>query len=244
MKKASLFLIPLLIAGFCGRSISRLVAFPEDKSGKSFTFKNYPLHKGYSWVYNVQTQVSRQQTSQGITMRRCKVTVVTDTIIHGYRVYGLTGTNGARFINTDPATTNKINYYAQTNNGLYYVAGLQQVNKQYLNSQAVCMLQLPAKTDQMWNTVENNQSYAKEWENYTEVNTAAGTFECIQLLSVPDALVDNSDYKTDYIQYFSEKGLVQVKEVSLMTNAYINNGEVHTDSVVIRTVATLESANF
>lgn len=198
------------------------LTFPTDVPGDTITVNNFPLQIGNSWTYTVKTDSA---SSYDFT-----VSVVSDSIINGFHVYKIAGINSSNELFLSENLTESFpSYYVQTNNGLYYLKTLDNIDSANIANAYVILKYQPAP----WYYQESDGFNAhKSFSGYAKVSTPIQTFNCIKI-STSSHL---SSWSNNTEQYFSDKGLI------MQTQVY--DYATHDGTFINKKIMILKSVNF
>jgi len=181
-----------------------LLTIPADVPGVAMQIDSFPLHSGYTWLYEVRRQTNRHDYNQVITSQTS--VSVGDPVDHdSLRLYPITVSN--QYIIPHPFLNASSNgaltaLYANMPDGL---RRWDTDDTTYTPASSALLL---SKDSSQWHSMEYNDYYQRRIAGYVSVTVPAGTFNCIkvttQRINIHEAA---ASYSCD--QYFSDKGLIQ-----------------------------------
>jgi len=247
MKQNLIIVISLILIGFasCKKTHSTpvspaLISLPADVPGTAITLDSFPLKIGNQWVYRIITQTTMSVSSGTASLSISTpdsgfltVGVVSDTLINGFRMYGLSVPSQSAFFTYNSIYLSDSFLYANLADGLHRITAGGNIDSNYVLDSTEALIKLPVAMNTTW-----SYNYGtRQWTDYVRVTTPAGSFDCIKL-SVTE---DRGSDQYGMVQYYSSKGLIQ--ELQWYTSWTSANPGVH-DNYTYYTMLTLQSLNF
>ena len=248
--KKNLICISLILIGFASCKKTHptpvspaLISLPADVPGTAITLDSFPLKIGNQWVYRIITQTTKSESplSSGTASLSLStpdsgfltVGVVSDTLINGFRLYGLSIPSQSAFFTYNSIYLSDSFLYANLTDGLHRITAGGNTDSNYVLDSTEALIKLPVAMNTKW----SYNYVTRQWTDYVTVTTPAGKFDCVKL-SVTENM--GSDLY-GMVQYYSSKGLIQ--ELQWYTS-WISAGPGVHDNYTYYTMLTLQSLNF
>ncbi len=256
MKQLVTLMSVLVLLGSCAKEdpVNLQMVIPADKATTNPFLRSFPMKAGNEWIYTVSEQTTRVTTGAPIysevSTYEVRIKVLYDTTLtNGVKAYKTEVSGpamlGTSFLRPLDEVYHSQSFYVMNDTGNKFPAGVFSLNLDMPNDSlhlfdtSVMVLKFPAMKEQRWTNHEyQNFVYRRDWLDYVQVATPAGTFNCVKMRAEDHVFNYVPENMPTAVQYYSSKGLIK------SVDSYVTTDSVKTGPITRTIYALLKSTNF